>query len=419
MYRIFCNGELISPLYTGDGAHIVYDPKIVLDLNAINYFTFQLQHDHPKRDLLKQRSSYIQVYDDRAEIFRGRVINTELDFKLTLDVEIEHELAFLTDSIYRPHVFRGSVKDYFTQLISNHNSQVDSARQFTVGQVTVTDSNDYILRSSDAAASTWDLIQDKLVKTLGGYIRTRVANGTRYIDYITDYGEISGQNVQFGQNLLDIVIADTSADVKTCLIPYGAEYTTDQSSHEDAPESGTWNGNRLTVASVNDGKDYIEDATGIALYGRVWGTEQWDDVTEAANLLTKGKAWLAEQINRVRSITVDVVDLHLKDPDLPRLELGCWVTAYSRPHNINAKMRITHKELHLNDPADDEITLGVSYKTLTDATAEEAKREQAKTNLTGYATESYVTSSLNGYATENFVTSQIQSAIDATWEASY
>ena len=39
--------------------------------------------------------------------------------------------------------------------------------------------------------------------------------------------------------------------------------------------------------------------------------------------------------------------------------------------------------------------------------------------LSGYATESYVTSSLNGYATEHFVTSQIQSAIDATWEASY
>mgnify|MGYP006870778423 CR=1 FL=1 len=39
--------------------------------------------------------------------------------------------------------------------------------------------------------------------------------------------------------------------------------------------------------------------------------------------------------------------------------------------------------------------------------------------LSGYATESYVSSSLSGYATENFVTSQIQSAIDATWEASY
>lgn len=366
MYRIFCNGELISPLYTGDGAHIVYDPKIVLDLNAINCFTFQLQHDHPKCDLLKQRASYIQVYGDSAEIFRGRVIGTERDFKLTLDVEVEHELAFLTDSIYRPHVFRGSVQDYFTQLITNHNSQVDSSRQFVVGQVTVTDSNDYILRSSDTAASTWSLIQDKLIKTLGGYIRTRIANGTRYIDYIADYEEISGQNVQFGQNLLDIVISDTSADVKTCLIPYGAEYSPEQSGHEDAPENGSWNGNRLTVASVNDGKDYIENATGIALYGRVWGTEQWDDITEAANLLAKGEAWLAEQINHVRSITVDVVDLHLKNPDLPRLKLGCWVTAYSRPHNINAKMRITHKVLHLNSPADDEITLGVSYKTLTD-----------------------------------------------------
>lgn len=365
MYKFYANGELISPLVTDAGEFLVGDPILDQGLNRINTITFSVYRDHPKRDLLKQRQTYIRVVDDVEEIFYGRIIEIEEDFYGTAEVVAESELSFLRDSTHRPYVFRGSVYRFVRLLIDNHNQQVDDERQLEMGKITVKDSNDYIVRSWSEALDTWQLIQDKLLKVLGGYVRVRKTGVKRYFDYIPDYGDLPGQSVQFGKNLLDLVMSQISDSVVTCLIPYGAELEEGASGYETEPESGEWAGNRLTIATVNNGLDYIEDSDGIKRFGRVWGTNVWDDVTEPENLLKKAKLWLSSQAVCPESISASVVDLHLADPDTPRLQLGYWVTAYSQPHDIKVSLQISAMKLYLHDPTKDKITMGLETESLT------------------------------------------------------
>lgn len=369
MYKIYANGELISPLYAENDTYLISSPELDLGLNRINTLTFQINRNHPRLSSLSQRSTYIQVVDESEELFYGRIIEAGSDFYGTGEIVCESELAFLRDSMMRPFVHRGSVSGFLSMLLDNHNQQVDAARQLELGTVTVVDNNDYILRSTSEAVDTWSLVAEKLVKLMGGYLRVRSSGGTRYLDYLADYGELEGQSVQFGQNLLDLVLSKNSGDIVTCLIPYGAEFEEEADGYEEEPENGSWAGNRLTVESVNGGRDYIESDPGIQLYGRVWGTEVWDDVTEPDNLLKKAQQWLESQAVCPESITASVVDLHLADRDIPRFRVGYWVEAFSRPHDLKIKLRISTIKMTLDDPTKDKITLGVEGDSLTGRTA--------------------------------------------------
>lgn len=48
------------------------------------------------------------------------------------------------------------------KLLDAHNAQVTEGQQVKLGQVTVTDPNNYIARSSTDYATTWATITDKL-----------------------------------------------------------------------------------------------------------------------------------------------------------------------------------------------------------------------------------------------------------------
>lgn len=54
----------------------------------------------------------------------------------------------------------------------------------------------------------------------GGHFKTgENENGDRYIDYLAEYQNISGQTIEFGKNLLDITQYIKTEDVATRIIP--------------------------------------------------------------------------------------------------------------------------------------------------------------------------------------------------------
>ena len=166
-----------------------------------------------------------------------------------------------------------------------------------------------------------------------GYIRPRLQNGIRYIDLVEEYGKISSQVIEFGVNMLDITEYITAEDVFTVLIPL-------EQSRRDTEGNTT---GRLTIESVNGGKDYIEDATAIALFGRIWKVQQWDDVTIASNLLTKGNETLKAGIEMAVSLTMKAVDMHLLDVDTERIKLGDYIRVVSPPHKLDKKFLFVPK----------------------------------------------------------------------------
>lgn len=103
-------------------------------------------------------------YDDFSLILNSKDIAAPKTKTVKIDVEgAEGELAFLLDSVQRPYDYFGTISGFLNLLIDNHNAQVEEAKWFTVGNVTVTDQNDYIVRSNIDYVDTWTELQKKLI----------------------------------------------------------------------------------------------------------------------------------------------------------------------------------------------------------------------------------------------------------------
>ena len=299
-----------------------------------------------------------------SEIFMGRVLHDKKGFYKSKEVYCEGQLAFLLDSVQRPYSFQGDVPELFSQFISSHNNQVDNWKQFQVGNVTVTDPNDYINRESSQYPNTLDELNEKLVDKLGGYLVPRLQNGIRYLDYLKAPGKKNSQVIEFGKNLLDITEYITADEVFTVLIPLGAKLK-----DEEGNETG-----RLTIESVNEGKDYIENELGISLFGRIVRTKEWDDITIADNLLRAGNAHLESAIEMAVSIVIKAYDLHIADVEAELICVGDDVRVISPPHGIDAFFRCTRIELDLLEPGNSVYTFGFSFTTLTEQLYKALKR---------------------------------------------
>lgn len=363
MYTVYIDDEVLySPLIANEG-YSVLTAKSISELNRAGSFEFTLPPNNVFYDSIQKLKSVITIVKDGVEIFRGRVLHDEKDFYKRKAVYCEGELAFLLDSIQRPYSFQGDVTALFTQFLNNHNNQVDDWKQFQVGEVTVTDSNAYINRKSSDYPNTFDEMNAKLVNTHGGYLKPRLQDGTKYLDYLEESGKVNSQVIEFGVNLLDITEYITAEDVFTVLIPLGAKGT-DESGNETS---------RLTVESVNNGKDYIENELGISLFGRIVKKQEWDDVTVADNLLTKGTAFLESGIEMSVSLTLKAIDLHLIDVDTESIMVGDSIRVISVPHNIDTFFQCSKIELNLLEPDKSVYTFGITFTALTEKNVSNSK----------------------------------------------
>ena len=202
MYLIYLDGELFYDPRSPDKG--LTDLTLEMEVNKSGALKFTIPKTHPQIDDLKKMYSELSVYQDDDWLYTGRVLSDGYDFYGNRTVECEGELSYLLDSIQRYHEYHDiSVSDYFTDLITKHNADVDQRKRFTVGQVTVTDPNDSLYRYS-TYENTWKTIEDRLISRLGGYIRIRHEDGKKYIDYIEDYGHTNTQVIRFGENILDL-----------------------------------------------------------------------------------------------------------------------------------------------------------------------------------------------------------------------
>lgn len=350
MYKVYCDSFL---LYDDQlEGYKIFNPKVELELNQIGSLEFTIYNDHPSFDKMQRLKSIIQVFQDGFLLFRGRILDDVQGFYNEKQVSCESELAFLVDSIQRPYDFNGTPAELFTQLITNHNAQVDADKQFKVGNVTVTDPNDYISRSESEYLNTLESIQKKLLDTLGGYLWIRHEEDGAYIDYLSELNLLSPQKIEFGKNLLDLKREMKGEDIATAIIPLGAK--------EEGGES------RLTIASVNNGIDYVFNQESVDRYGWIFRVQTWDDVTEPGNLLTKGNVFLQEQMQMLYSVELDAADLATVDKTVESFHLGTQVQVTSNPHGIDQLFLVSKLSISLFQPASNKLTLGSTLLTFTE-----------------------------------------------------
>ena len=350
MFKAYCNNQIFFNAGISDDALTLAEAKLDLEVGKAGSFTFKIYPTNIGYNYFQKFKSYVSLYREDRLIFSGRVLEEKKGFSNEKTIICEGLLAMLNDSIIRPFSFQGTITEFLTMLINNHNSQVSEDKQFTLGTVTVTDPNNYIARSREGYNSTMALFDDT-VSTLGGYFVVRPENGVLYIDYLEDFTAESGQEVNFGENLLDITKESSGTELITALIPLGAE-------SEETQEDGTVIRRKLTIESVNDGNDYLTNTEAIEKYGFILGIHEWNDVTRPENLKTKGEAYLTQAVMEKTTINISAVDMAKAGADIDSFLAGEYVNIKSSVHSIDAKMLIKKQSLNLLNPSQNKLTVG-------------------------------------------------------------
>ncbi len=368
MYKVKCNDHII---YDPEFENLkIFNPVLELELNHTNSFSFTIYPEHPYFDIIEKLTSIIQVYKDDEIVFRGRVLNDTQGFYNQKEVYCEGELAFLCDSIQRPYDFQSGTKhttvpDLFKFFINNHNSQVGTEKQFKIGQITVTDPNDYIVRSDSTYLNTWNSIGQKLIEPLGGFLRVRHENDGNYIDYLADSSEASNQRIEFGKNLLDFNRQIKAESIATAIIPLGARIETTEETTEEK---------RVTIASLPNDEtgeickkdDYVYSKSAVNQYGWIFASQTWDDITVASNLLSTAKSFVSSAANLLFSIELKAFDLTALNVNFDAFKLGQYVRVYDYQHGINNNFLIRKLSIALDNPDQNVLTVGTEFSSFTE-----------------------------------------------------
>ena len=136
MYKVTLDGSYL--LYPSIEELTLADAELSLEVNKAGHFEFTIYPSHPLYAQIHKLKSIVEVYQDNVLLFRGRVLNESLNFDKSKNILCEGELSYFNDSILRPYNFTGSITDYLQSFITNHNSQVEVDKQFTLGNITVT-----------------------------------------------------------------------------------------------------------------------------------------------------------------------------------------------------------------------------------------------------------------------------------------
>lgn len=352
MYRVMCDNV---PLYDlRDEELVLIDPKVTLELNSPGSFTCKIPPTHPHYDAPKKMLSRVTVYQDNEILFKGRITKVDTDYYNRKELYCEGELAFLNDTVQRPAEYHDMTpREYFSKIVEIHNSQVEADKQFEVGMVTVTNSTDNVYRYTNWESSL-KTIKEDLIDDMGGYIRVRNEDGHRYLDYVKDYGVMNQQVIEFGENLLDFTRGIDMTDIATVVVPLGNRL--EESSIPALEE-------RLTIKSVNGGKDYIVNQDAVSKYGWIVKVVTWDDVTTPERLKTHGEKWLKDEQFENMTIEAKAVDLHYVDNTKQAIRLGDQVRIVSEPHGLDKYFPVTKMTISLNQLSQNTLTFNGTVKT--------------------------------------------------------
>lgn len=361
MYKVLCDGNTLHDVR--DESYRLLSPELTLELNKTGNLDFDILPSHPHIGDIHTLKSSVSVYEDDELLYCGRATTRESDFYNTGQVSCEGELAFLLDSVQRPHSYGTQTADtaktnidIFKKLIAEHNIQVENEKKFVIGIIDIDSVT--LTNLSTNYEKTWDFINSNFLGTYDGYLRVRHDNGIRYLDYVKQYGKVSNQKIRFGENLLDLKKYVKANDIATAIIPIGKNNVT------------------IKTASEHDGSDYIYDQSAVDLYGWIFEKVDFPDIGDPNTLLDKAKKYLREKINLATTIELTAVDLHMIDVDINAIRLGDLVPCVSEQHgllstlgDISTYYLVSKYTMYLENPENNKITLGRTINTLTDQMA--------------------------------------------------
>ena len=389
MYQIKCdNYVLYDPR---EDELIVNNPKCKLEVNTVGSASFTMYATHPYYNYLQKMRSVVEILQDGSTILKGRITNDTKDFDNIKVVNVEGKMACFNDSVVKPFAFpedfenkeeyktaaaSGNVVEYFLKwLIENHNAQVEDFQKFKLGNVTVSDPNNYISFASNDYSNTWATLESKLFKgSLGGYLCIRYEEDGDYIDYVSDFEFTNVQRIEYGENLLDISTESDASQTYSAVLPLGMRHKEiDEASDDES---------RLTIEGQPDGNitedivkkgDTLYSKSAVEKFGFIYAPTKdttFEDVSLASNLQDRGIEFLTKTAVKLKNtITINAIDLHFSDDEIAAFRIYRNILVNSQPHDHEGIYKLTKLDIDILNPQNTKITLGDTTQTLTDINA--------------------------------------------------
>ena len=340
-----------------------YVPRITgsckFGINTIDSFTFTIFPNNDGYNLIYPLKTLVEVKNlntNNVE-FEGRVLlqTPKMDSNgiIYKTVVCESYLGYLNDSVQSYETISGvSAEELFKKIINNHNSQVENSKKFIIGEIKIgtssSDNEDRYLNYE----KTFDSVNKNLIERFGGELRVRKAGDNIYIDYIKEIGEKKNTVIALANNLIAIEQEKDPSEIITRLIPVGAKL-------ENSDE-------RLTITNINGGINYVEDEEAIKEFGVIVDTVNFDDITEAIDLLNKAKSYLKENNKIKKKYKIDALDLSTIDLNFDSFEVGNTYRVINPLMNIDEELRIIEKTLDINSPQNSSLTFGDKFEDIKD-----------------------------------------------------
>ena len=327
-------------------------------INCINSFTFTIYPNNEGYNLISPYRTLVKVYNTKTNKYEfiGRVLkptgSMDSNGIISKSFVCESELAYLIDSLQMYGEYHNiSPKNYLKLILDNHNKSVEKEKQFTIGNVTVTDPNNSLYRYL-AYDTSWKNLNEDLIDSLGGEIQIRYENGIRYLDYLTEIGKICSTEIRISKNIQSITNSNDPTEFFTRVIPLGMKLKSkDSEGNEIELEE------RLTISDINEGRIYIDDEDAIKKFGIITGYIFYDDEDDADDLYSKGLRYLKSQRIKI-SNNITALDLSLIGLDIDSFEVGNYYPLKHELLDIDYTIRIIEKSISIESPEKSTLTFG-------------------------------------------------------------
>ena len=388
MYIVSLINENRTTIINGDNVNTKnrINGDITQGINTVDSFTFYLYPNNDGYNEVNELTTRVTAYNTKTGKYEfiGRVFmvtnQMNVNGEIYKYVTCESELGYFVDSIVRYKEYSNvTVREFLQDIIENHNQKVSADKHFQLGNVEFNN----VIQREVSYDNTWNILKSRLInnENLGGEFIVRYENGIRYLDYVKQSGTVKTTTIELAKNQRRIESEHDPSNIFTRLVPLGAKAT-------DSEE-------RLTIESVNNGLDYLEDSEAVAKYGIIEKYITWDDVTLAENLLKRGQEYISTQNQFINKFKIDAVDLFLIGLDAETFEVRNYYPVVNSLVGINEVLRVVEKKISISNPESTTLSFG---DTFSDANKQQSTSTQLITTTTQRVEE--VTTTLNNQLTD-------------------
>lgn len=347
IYRIYIDDTLVHRSDIPDENYQLVGITLDVEMGKSPSLKFTIPPSHPKKSLLKNFLSRFTVKEDELVLAEGRLFDSRQDIYNQVEWQAEGSLSYLTDSYIPATKVEETIKALFTRYVNEHNSRVEDYKKFTVGQITIDNADtEKVKVDNDGYRYTADAIQNDLIDSYGGYLRTRYENGVRYLDYLKDYGHKTTQTIEYKKNLIDFALEVNPEDVFTYLIPTGDS--------------------NLKINDVNNGKDYIEVEGAKAKWGNKYLLKSFSGISNASTLLKEAKQYIKNHYEELpESLEITAIDLKFLGVDVESIHVGDVVRVTSTPNGVDKDYTCSAISYNLSQFGKTKYTLGKPKQDFT------------------------------------------------------